>query len=116
MYLSKPIQYMAGMEYIWHVFLINFIGKPGKKTKLVFSISLENEARYYGGGSTGWWNLGDSPDGTSQMVDEVLKASLMPNTAGRCMMPLHPGRSIISMTPAQPQPCAIMRLFRTRRP
>lgn len=32
---------------------------------------IENEARYYAPGSTGWWNLGDSYDGTSKMADEV---------------------------------------------
>lgn len=33
--------------------------------------SLEDEARYYKHGSTGWWQLGDSDDGTSRMVTEV---------------------------------------------
>ena len=35
--------------------------------------SLEDEARYYEHDNTGWWELGDSEDGSSQMVDEVLK-------------------------------------------
>ncbi len=35
--------------------------------------SLEDEARYYSGGSSGWWNLGVSEDGTSNMVGEALK-------------------------------------------
>ncbi|WP_041279020.1 AAA family ATPase [Desulfotalea psychrophila] len=33
--------------------------------------SLEEEARYYESGLTGWWELGDSHDGTSRMVSEV---------------------------------------------
>lgn len=33
--------------------------------------SLENEARYYHYGTTGWWELGDSVDGQSLMVSEV---------------------------------------------
>ena len=33
--------------------------------------ALTNEARYYRGGTSGWWNLGDSPDGRSQLVKEV---------------------------------------------
>jgi predicted ATPase len=35
--------------------------------------SLEDEARYFKHGTTGWWELGDSEDGKSRMVDEVLK-------------------------------------------
>lgn len=35
------------------------------------SCAIEDEARYYSGGSTGWWNLGDSEDGKSKMVAEV---------------------------------------------
>ena len=33
--------------------------------------AIEDEARYYSGGTSGWWELGDSDDGTSQMVAEV---------------------------------------------
>ena len=33
--------------------------------------ALEDEARYYKHGATGWWLLGDSADGTSLMVAEV---------------------------------------------
>ncbi len=33
--------------------------------------SIEDEARYYESGTTGWWKLGDSADGTSRMVAEV---------------------------------------------
>lgn len=33
--------------------------------------AIEDEARYYSGGKTGWWNLGDSDDGKSKMVAEV---------------------------------------------
>ncbi len=35
--------------------------------------ALEDEACYYSGGSTDWWLLGDSEDGTSHMVEEVKK-------------------------------------------
>lgn len=35
--------------------------------------SIEDEARYYKHKASGWWNLGDSSDGTSRMVTEVLK-------------------------------------------
>jgi predicted ATPase len=34
--------------------------------------AIEDEARYYSGGYTGWWNLGDSEDGKSKLVAEVL--------------------------------------------
>lgn len=37
--------------------------------------AVEGEARYYEHGSSGWWRLGDSPDGTSRMADEVLGKS-----------------------------------------
>lgn len=33
--------------------------------------AIEDEARYYGPGITGWWWLGDSADGKSRMVQEV---------------------------------------------
>ena len=36
--------------------------------------AIEDEARYYSSGSTGWWNLGDSDDGKSAMVEEVKQA------------------------------------------
>lgn len=52
-------------------------GSRGYRFKLTPSpndtCSLEDEARFYSGGSAGWWKLGDSPDGSSQMVEEVLK-------------------------------------------
>ncbi|HAS8531093.1 TPA: recombinase RecF [Vibrio vulnificus] len=35
------------------------------------SCSIESEARYYSGGQSGWWELGDSHDGKSKMVAEV---------------------------------------------
>lgn len=34
--------------------------------------AIEDEARYYAGGHSGWWSLGDSDDGKSKMVAEVL--------------------------------------------
>lgn len=50
-------------------------GQRGFRFKLVptpnNSCAIEDEARYYSGGSTGWWELGDSDDATSRMVDEV---------------------------------------------
>ena len=33
--------------------------------------SLQNEARFYESGSTGWWELGNSPDGKSLLVEEA---------------------------------------------
>ncbi|MDY0163040.1 AAA family ATPase [Desulfobotulus sp.] len=33
--------------------------------------AIEDEARYYEHGTTGWWHLGDSEDGTSKMVEEI---------------------------------------------
>ena len=41
--------------------------EPGPSEKCLIT----NEARYYEGGRTGWWTLGDSPDGTSLLVKEV---------------------------------------------
>lgn len=36
------------------------------------SCSIEDEARYYEGGTSGWWRLGDSNDGTSKMAEEAV--------------------------------------------
>lgn len=36
-------------------------------------LALEDEARYYAPGNTGWWILGDSNDGKSRLVAEVLE-------------------------------------------
>ncbi|MEV3811452.1 AAA family ATPase [Aeromonas allosaccharophila] len=36
-------------------------------------LALEDEARYYAAGNTGWWVLGDSNDGKSKLVAEVLE-------------------------------------------
>jgi len=50
-------------------------GPRGFRFKLVptpnNSCAIEDEARYYAGGASGWWSLGDSNDGTSRMVKEV---------------------------------------------
>jgi len=50
-------------------------GSRGFRFKLVATPSdacaIEDEARYYQDGSTGWWELGDSDEGTSRMVTEV---------------------------------------------
>lgn len=35
--------------------------------------AIENEARYYAGGYTKWWELGDSDNGKSRMVAEVVE-------------------------------------------
>lgn len=52
-------------------------GVRGFRFKLVptpdNSCAIEDEARYYEHGTTGWWVLGDSDDGTSRMVEEVKK-------------------------------------------
>jgi len=40
---------------------------PGAKE----DFSIAKEARYYKGGSSGWWELGDSADGTSRLAREV---------------------------------------------
>lgn len=51
-------------------------GSRGFRFKLVptpkDACAIEDEARYYSGGTTGWWNLGDSEDGKSRMVMEVV--------------------------------------------
>lgn len=53
-------------------------GERGFRFNLVATPSddcaIEDEARYYTGGRTGWWELGDSSDGRSQMVSEVNRA------------------------------------------
>lgn len=50
-------------------------GSRGFRFKLIATPSdtcaIEDEARYYQKGSTGWWELGDSDEGTSRMVAEV---------------------------------------------
>ncbi len=52
-------------------------GSHGFRFKLVptpkDTCSIEDEARYYKHGSTGWWELGDSDDGKARMVAEVTK-------------------------------------------
>lgn len=44
-----------------------FILKPGP----LEDVLLTREARFYQHGQTGWWELGDSPDGTSLLVKEA---------------------------------------------
>uniref|UniRef100_UPI001EDF9D07 AAA family ATPase n=1 Tax=Xenorhabdus bovienii TaxID=40576 RepID=UPI001EDF9D07 len=50
-------------------------GERGFRFKLVptpaDSCAIEDEARYYAKGATGWWLLGDSDDGSSRMVAEI---------------------------------------------
>lgn len=48
-----------------HGFRFNLVATPND------SCAIEDEARYYSGGYSGWWSLGDSDDGTSNMVKEV---------------------------------------------
>ncbi len=52
-------------------------GSRGYRFKLVptpaNTCAIEDEARYYVNGTTGWWLLGDSDDGTSLLVEEVKK-------------------------------------------
>jgi len=59
------------MEFEMH------FGSRGYRFKLTptanNTCSIEDEERYYKAGTTGWWNLGDSVDGTSRMVAEVIK-------------------------------------------
>ncbi len=54
-------------------------GPRGFRFKLVptakDTCSIEDEARYYQYGNTGWWRLGDSDDGTSRMVAEVTQGT-----------------------------------------
>ena len=46
-------------------FRFNLIATPNNNA------AIEDEARYYSGGASGWWNLGDSSEGISRMVSEV---------------------------------------------
>jgi predicted ATPase len=50
-------------------------GKRGYRFHIVPSVkeqcSIAGEARFYKGGTTGWWQLGDSSDGTSLLVKEA---------------------------------------------
>ncbi len=54
-------------------------GCRGFRFKLVAtpddSCAIEDEARYYSHGTTGWWELGDNNKGKSRMVSEVKKGS-----------------------------------------
>jgi predicted ATPase len=52
-------------------FRFNLVATPSN------SAAIEDEARYYSGGSSGWWSLGDSSEGASNMVSEVQR-----NTSG----------------------------------
>ncbi|NTW84488.1 MAG: AAA family ATPase [Chlorobiaceae bacterium] len=57
------------MEFETHFGLrgYRFTIKPGSMEDCF----LADEARYYDRGSSGWWSLGDSPDGQSRMVREA---------------------------------------------
>lgn len=59
------------------MFFETHFGSRGYRFTLVPTPSnecaIESEARYYFGGSSGWWTLGDSNDGKSKMVAEVLE-------------------------------------------
>lgn len=64
-------------------------GERGFRFKLVPTpangCALEDEARFYAGGTTGWWLLGDSENGTSKMVTEVTKEA----PDGKYSQPVH---------------------------
>jgi len=45
--------------------------------------SIVNEARYYSRGTTGWWELGNSYDGISELVREVKKGTGMNSEYGQ---------------------------------
>jgi len=48
-----------------HGFRFNLVATPNNQC------AIEDEARYYSGGHSGWWSLGDSDTGQSKMVEEV---------------------------------------------
>ena len=57
------------MEFLTHFgsrgFRFNLVSTPNN------DMAIEDEARFYSGGTSGWWNLGDSSTGDSHMVAEV---------------------------------------------
>jgi len=57
------------MEFETHFgvrgFRFNLVATPSDQC------AIEDEARYYSGGQSGWWSLGDNDEGTSKMVEEV---------------------------------------------
>ena len=55
------------MKFGLHGFRFSLVPTPEN------SCAIEDEARYYEHSSRGWWKLGDSHDGTSSMVKEVLQ-------------------------------------------
>ncbi len=66
-----------GRKVTSSMFFETHFGARGYRFTLVPTPSdecaIESEARYYFGGSSGWWTLGDSNDGKSKMVAEVLE-------------------------------------------
>lgn len=65
----------AGPKHTKKVEFSTSFGDRGFRFNLVATpnndAAIEDEARYYNAGSTGWWELGDSSNGTSKMVSEV---------------------------------------------
>lgn len=74
--------------------------------------AIENEGRYYSGGTTGWWELGDSDDGKSLLAMEVLENNLMQHIQNPSMRLSLRGGYIIFMIPVLPRRCVITRSFR----
>lgn len=66
-----------GRKVTPQLFFETHFGPRGYRFSLVPTpadeLALEDEARYYASGSSGWWILGDSNDGKSKLVAEVLE-------------------------------------------
>lgn len=66
-----------GRKVTPQLFFETHFGQRGYRFSLVPTpadeLALEDEARYYAAGSSGWWVLGDSNDGKSKLVAEVLE-------------------------------------------
>ena len=66
-----------GRKVTPQLFFETHFGQRGYRFSLVPTpadeLALEDEARYYAAGNTGWWVLGDSNDGKSKLVAEVLE-------------------------------------------
>ncbi|HGV9316426.1 AAA family ATPase [Enterobacter bugandensis] len=66
-----------GRKITQKMFFETHFGSRGYRFTLVPTpadgCAIENEGRYYSGGTTGWWVLGDSEDGKSRLAAEVLE-------------------------------------------
>lgn len=69
-----------GRKITQKMFFETHFGSRGYRFSLVptpsDSCAIEDEARFYDSGSTGWWNLGDSNDGYSKLVAEAQSSQL----------------------------------------